>query len=340
MFPSTRRHFLQFGAAGAAAAALPMSGWSADVKAKQRVIIERIDHVMVCVKDLKESSNYYAELFGTVFYPVEPYALGKFGIRKAALDATGIELAEAAPDGEAAQFIKRAGEAVLGIAFKVPDLAEAVAAMQSQGVRLNASEEGATRKAAVFHPQDAFGAMIKLVEYLPTYSVADLEVVTLWRQLQGLPAMPEEGKKPRIAAEKIDHIIFSIKDLDAARKFYGDLFVTKFPEPHATKGEGPTTKMAVDGWGIELIQQRKEKPREDAVAAVSFKVSNFADASAALKAREMTPGLTRDLPTRKVALYGPKGMLGMGIELIEYRPLAHPIVGLDMREALLKRRPK
>ncbi len=320
---------------------------TADTKGRKKVAIEKIDHVMIAVSDLKKATAVYQDLFGEEFYAVEPYAFDKWGVAKAALSAAGIELVEAAPTGEAAEFIKRAGEATLGIAFKVPDLAEAIAGMQARGIRLIGKAEGKTRKVALFHPEDAHGVMIKLVEYIPAYTVGELEVVIGWRRTQGMTPLVELPKKPRINSEKIDHILIYVKEMDQARAFFGELFGTNFPAPHASAVS--TSLLSVDGWGIELItgppdsnivkfiERRSAKSVSgEGVSAVSFKVTNYEEAVAAMAAIGLKPGATRDLPTRKVALYGRGGGLGTGLELIQYRPLAHPIVSLGMKEGLLK----
>jgi len=92
-----------------------------------------------------------------------------------------------------------------------------------------------------------------------------------------------------------------------------------------------------DDAALELLSaSRAGAGSRDGVGAVSFKVPSFSQASAAMESRGLKPGMTRDLPTRKVALYAGGGSIGMGIELIEYRPLAHPIASLEMRGKLFK----
>lgn len=342
---------------------------TADTKVRKKVIVEKVDHFMVCVSNLKQAIGAYSDLFGDEFYPVEPYALDKWGATQAALGASGIELVEAAPTGAAAEFIKRAGEAIVGVAFKTPDLQDAIAGMQARNIRLIAKAEGPTRKVALFHPEDAHGVMIKLVEYLPAYTIADLEVVTAWRKAQGLtPIAKPATEKPRIAAEKIDHIIIYVKEIDKAREFFGELFGTHFPD--ARTSASSRVKISVEGFlGLELLASttpelpagttpessvanyvassvikfiaRRSAPgfSGEGVSAISFKVSNFDESVAALAAMGSKPGATRDLPSRKVALYGPGGGLGAGLELIQYRPFAHPTVALDMM-ATLRKTPK
>ena len=304
----------------------------------KKILAEKIDHVMICVKDLKQAVSTYADLFKTEFYPVEPLALGPVGVKAAALNASGLELIEAhEPGGRAAEFMGRAGEAPWGIAFKVPDVEQALEAAASQGVRLLGREDGPTRKAAVLEPEDAHGVMIKLVEYFPAYTVADLEYVTRWRKARGMSEPVIAGK-----LEKVDHVLVYIENIEAAREKFGNLFHTKFPEPHrGTIGSG---SMCVDGLGIELISggspdsgamrfiraRKSEGFSGEGVGAISLKVSEYESIFSAMKGRNIPLLATRDLPTRKVALFSAGGGIGAGFEIIEYRPLAHPIVCQEM----------
>jgi len=312
----------------------------------KKISAEKIDHVMICVKDLPQSISIYADLFKTEFYPVEPLALKKVGIGAAALDASGLELIEADDaGGRAAGFMDRAGEAAWGIAFKVPDVEEAIEAGASQGVRLLGREEGPTRKVAVLEPEDTHGVMIKLVEYFPAYTVADLEYVTRWRKVRGMPEPVIAGR-----LEKVDHVLIYVENIEAARERFGNLFHTKFPEPHrGTIGSG---SMCVDGLGIELISggspdsgamrfiraRKSEGSSGEGIGAVSLKVSEFGSVFSAMKNRNVPLLATRDLPTRKVALFSAGGGIGAGFEIIEYRPLAHAIVCQEMYHDMTRSR--
>ena len=127
----------------------------------------------------------------------------------------------------------------------------------------------------------------------------------------------------------------AVSDINQARAFFGDLFGTVFPEPHTMPGS--RSQLSVDGLGLELITgSRAQGNSWEGASAVSFKVPNHSQAAVAMEARGLKPLATRDLPTRKVSLYAGGAGIGMGIELIEYRPLAHPIVSLELRAVLTK----
>lgn len=119
------------------------ASWGA---AGEHVVVEKIDHVMVCVSDLNRSAAAYADLFGDDFHAIELLALDTWGIKRSAISATGIELVEAAPAGPAAEFIQAAGETLVGIALKVPDIEQAVAAIEARKIRLIGRGANSVRK--------------------------------------------------------------------------------------------------------------------------------------------------------------------------------------------------
>ncbi len=327
-------------------------GRAAEAKRK-KVSVEKIDHLMIAVKSLKDATALYSGLFNTEFYQVDPLALGKWGVGSAALDVTGMELVEAsAPEGETAKFIARSGETVLGVAFKTPDLDEAIAGMQARRIRLIAKAENATRREALFHPDDAFGVMIKLVEYAPEYSVENLDIVTAWRQARKLtpkPTSASAGSKMKV--ERVDRALVYVKNLDAAMKFFADLFGSRFIEPKA--GSAGASRVSAEGLGLELAEpgspqsdlhkffEKRKAPGAsgEGAGAMVLKVTNFEDAFATLEAAGIRPITKLNLANRKVSLFARGGGLGIAVGIVEYQPFAHPLACLEMK-ALLNRKKK
>ena len=332
----------------------------------KKVMVEKIDHVMICVRNLDKAIESYTDLFDTVFYPIEPIALKGFGIGAAAMEGIGLELVEASdPNGKAAKFIDHMGEACWGFALKVPVIADAIEAMASQNVTLLAQAETPTRKVAVFEPEDTHGVMLKLVEYLPAYGVGGQEAVKRWCRANNRP----EPQSTTGILESLDHFICYVDDVEVARKRFGDLLLTRFPEPHG--GAAGSTRMSVDGLGIELICGEVPAPGEDrnfdnknagyrgrsvgAVAAmfverrkaagysgegmgaISVRVTDFKKAFESFKSHGIDPVALRNLPTRKVGLYEAGGDIGTGFEIIQWKPLGHPIVCLEMAAQLTQR---
>ena len=123
---------------------------------------EKIHHVSIMVKDLEKAGKLYSDLFGMEFSG--PY-------EQEALDVTflssplGINLvAPLTPDGPSAKSLERRGEGLAMLILKVPDIEEAVADIESQGIKLVGREERPSSRTATFHPRDLCGVFIELIE--------------------------------------------------------------------------------------------------------------------------------------------------------------------------------
>ncbi len=78
----------------------------------------------------------------------------------------GIGIAEPlTPDAALAKVIERRGEGLSVLSLKVANLEEAISEMKSRGIRQIGSQEHSNIRAAMFHPADAFGVMIELIEH-------------------------------------------------------------------------------------------------------------------------------------------------------------------------------
>ena len=124
--------------------------------------VEKIDFVTFFVKDLDKAEEFFGELFETRF--IESYSTAVD--TKETLDYLGINLA--APltqDGPSAKIMATRGEGLVSVGFKVANLDEAIAELESRGVRLIGREKIGSAEYAVFHPKDTFGAMLSVIEY-------------------------------------------------------------------------------------------------------------------------------------------------------------------------------
>ena len=121
--------------------------------------VKGISHVVIMVKDLEKARGFFADLFGTEFEA--PGELKEADIRNS-MSPIGIELVTPlSADGPSAQTLERRGEGMVLLALAVDNIEEAVADMESRGVRLIGRP---TPKAAQFHPKDLHGVMIELYE--------------------------------------------------------------------------------------------------------------------------------------------------------------------------------
>jgi len=138
--------------------------------------IEKIDHAHILIKNehLEEAIRRFSDVMGTIW--VGPLDGGDV---RTAFDNAGLEfLAPTAPDNLFAKQINKTGEGIFSIAFKVPDLDEAIAELEAKGIKCILTWECANCRAAQFNlanaygiraaqfdPAGIFGTRIELVEY-------------------------------------------------------------------------------------------------------------------------------------------------------------------------------
>ena len=119
---------------------------------------EKIDHVAIMVKDLEQAGKLFSELFETEF---TGHDVKEADVRNL-MSPLGIELVTPlTPDGPSAKTLERRGEGLMMLSLQVSNLKEAVAEMESRGIRRIG---GIGDKIALFHPRDVHGVMIELKE--------------------------------------------------------------------------------------------------------------------------------------------------------------------------------
>jgi methylmalonyl-CoA epimerase len=120
--------------------------------------VKKIDHVAVMVKDLEQAGKLFSELFETEF---TGHDVNEADVRNL-MSPLGIELVTPlTPDGPSAKSLERRGEGLMMLSLEVSNLKEAVAEMESRGIRRIG---GIGDKIALFHPKDMHGVMIELKE--------------------------------------------------------------------------------------------------------------------------------------------------------------------------------
>ena len=121
--------------------------------------VEKIDHVAILVKDLDKAGKFFANLLGTEF--TEPREFKEADVISI-MSPLRIELvAPLSPDGPVARTLARRGEGLAGLILKVSNLKEAIAHMESHGLK-PVRKPGAN--VAQFHPKDIYGTLIELME--------------------------------------------------------------------------------------------------------------------------------------------------------------------------------
>jgi methylmalonyl-CoA epimerase len=126
-----------------------------------------LDHLGIAVKSLAAAKGIYEKL-GLSVSAEEVVEQEKVRLVMVPVGESRLELLEpTAEDSTIAKFIAKRGEGLHHVCIRVPDLAEAVAKLKKDGVRL-VSEEikvGAGGHRYVFvHPSSAGGVLLELVE--------------------------------------------------------------------------------------------------------------------------------------------------------------------------------
>lgn len=123
-----------------------------------------LDHVAVAVRSLREALPLFERLTGHSASAVE--ALPDQGVNVSFVGE--VELLEPSrSDGPVARFLERRGPGLHHIAFRVPELETASAALRAAGFELTdqAPRPGARgHRVAFLHPRSAGGVLVELVE--------------------------------------------------------------------------------------------------------------------------------------------------------------------------------
>ena len=129
--------------------------------------LERIDHICIAVKDVKQAEEAYSKAFDMepiMRYIDEPE---KINVVRFQIGEVAFEVMEGTtPDSEVCKFIERNGEGVFLISFKVPNTAEALAEMHEKGQPMIDKKTRRWRDSDfVFcHPKGLNGVLVELID--------------------------------------------------------------------------------------------------------------------------------------------------------------------------------
>lgn len=130
--------------------------------------IERIDHIVVAVKDLEATAKSFSNLLGSHFYgPINVPGI------KIAFDHLGFELMQATEgDNPVSERIDTYGSGVAWIALKVENLDETVAELRARGIAVEywgdcgePTHKGDIKAARTVDPEKTSGVVFEFVEY-------------------------------------------------------------------------------------------------------------------------------------------------------------------------------
>lgn len=131
-------------------------------------MMQKIEHLGIAVKDLKEANKTYQALLGVAPYKEERVASEGVVTSFFKTGESKIELLAATNENSPiAKFIAKKGEGIHHIAFAVADINAEVARLKKEGfVVLNDEpKRGADNKMVVFlHPKSANGVLVELCQ--------------------------------------------------------------------------------------------------------------------------------------------------------------------------------
>lgn len=130
--------------------------------------MDKIEHIGIAVRSLKEAGPLYETLLGCKSYKTEEVASEHVITEFFKIGENKIELLEASSaDSAIAGFIEKRGEGIHHIAFAVENIVEEMARLKAEGfILLNElPKKGADNKLVCFiHPKSAHGVLIELCQ--------------------------------------------------------------------------------------------------------------------------------------------------------------------------------
>ncbi|WP_203256558.1 methylmalonyl-CoA epimerase [Hyunsoonleella ulvae] len=130
--------------------------------------MNKIEHIGIAVKSLKESNRLFAKLFGKTEYKIEAVETEGVNTSFFRVGNNKIELLEATEeDSPIAKFIEKKGEGIHHIAFDVDDIETEIKRLQSEGFTVlnKTPKKGADNKLVAFlHPKSTNGVLIELCQ--------------------------------------------------------------------------------------------------------------------------------------------------------------------------------
>ncbi len=131
-------------------------------------MVEKIDHIGIAVKSIKETSELLSNILGLKVAGEEIVEEQKVKVAFLPLGDSELELLEStSAEGPIARFIEKKGEGIQHIAFRVNNIDEILEKLKKGGVRLidEKPRYGAGgAKIAFLHPKGTNGILVELCE--------------------------------------------------------------------------------------------------------------------------------------------------------------------------------
>ncbi|WP_191858464.1 methylmalonyl-CoA epimerase [Hanstruepera ponticola] len=130
--------------------------------------MNKIEHIGIAVKDLKNSNDLFEKLFGKSHYKIEEVLSEGVNTSFFKIGESKIELLEGTnPDSPISKFIEKRGEGIHHIAFDVDCIESEIERLENEGFTVlnKTPKKGADNKLVVFlHPKSTNGVLIELCQ--------------------------------------------------------------------------------------------------------------------------------------------------------------------------------
>ena len=131
-------------------------------------MLKKVEHIGIAVKNLKNSNELFAKLFGKDYFKIEKVESEGVSTSFFMLGETKIELLEATNENSSiAKFIEKKGEGIHHIAYEVDNILEEMARLKKEGFELihETPKDGADNKLICFlHPKSTNGVLVELCQ--------------------------------------------------------------------------------------------------------------------------------------------------------------------------------
>jgi len=130
--------------------------------------ILKIDHIGIAVRHLNESKKFWTDVLGLEFSGSETVEEQNVTTAFFPVGESEIELLEStASDGPVTRYLKKKGEGIHHIAFRVENIQAALQELKAKGIKLidEKPRKGAGgNKIAFIHPESTNGILVELCE--------------------------------------------------------------------------------------------------------------------------------------------------------------------------------
>jgi methylmalonyl-CoA/ethylmalonyl-CoA epimerase len=131
-------------------------------------MFKKVAHIGIAVKDLKDASQRFRDLFAVKESSAESFSSERVNTLMFEIGETNVELVQATDGSSAiARFIEKRGEGVHHISFLVDDLEKELARLRKKGFEVlegypRAGADGC--RVAFLHPKRTNGVLVELSE--------------------------------------------------------------------------------------------------------------------------------------------------------------------------------